>query len=189
MKPRQRNAFNLIESAIVLGVVGLVIGGIWVGASAIYEGHKINKTVEGVFTIARNVQNLISMRDANQMGFVHITAQMKDSGVFPKDWNFGSEYKNPFSGKIEAYSYSNRFDLALHSIPRGACAKIVMNISSIGAMAGSKGSGSSARANLGYISINTTEISTFPVSLATAKTICNVESNRLIFTFGYTRTN
>lgn len=32
---RLRLGFNLIEAAIVLGVVGLVIGGIWVAASAV----------------------------------------------------------------------------------------------------------------------------------------------------------
>jgi type II secretory pathway pseudopilin PulG len=30
---QSQQGFNLIEAAIVLGVIGLVIGGIWVGAA------------------------------------------------------------------------------------------------------------------------------------------------------------
>lgn len=34
--------FSLIEAAIVLGVVGLVIGGIWIGASAVRDNMRAN---------------------------------------------------------------------------------------------------------------------------------------------------
>jgi len=37
-RPR-RNAFSLIEAAIVLGIVGLVIGGIWVAAAAVSQNR------------------------------------------------------------------------------------------------------------------------------------------------------
>ena len=38
--------FSLIEAAIVLGVVGLVIGGIWIGAKEVSENLKANKMAE-----------------------------------------------------------------------------------------------------------------------------------------------
>lgn len=69
-KYRQRG-FSLIEAAIVLAVVGLVLGGIWVAAAAMYENYKVNKTVEGIFSTARNIQNLISIRDAEAFGHPH----------------------------------------------------------------------------------------------------------------------
>ena len=65
---RARRGFNLIEAAIVLAVVGGVIGGIWYSAAAMYENYKVNKTVEGIFSTARNVQNLISLKDSESLG-------------------------------------------------------------------------------------------------------------------------
>lgn len=38
----KKYAFSLIEAAIVLGVVGLVIGGIWVAAAAVQETMRVN---------------------------------------------------------------------------------------------------------------------------------------------------
>lgn len=45
--PSQRRGFNLIEAAIVLAVVGLVIGGIWVAASAVTDHMKWVNTQKG----------------------------------------------------------------------------------------------------------------------------------------------
>lgn len=44
--PQLRSGFSLIEAAIVLGVVGLVIGGIWVAATAVQQKMALNQTVE-----------------------------------------------------------------------------------------------------------------------------------------------
>lgn len=46
MSIRRRRAaqkgFNLIEAAIVLGIVGLVVGGIWVAATSVYANLRSN---------------------------------------------------------------------------------------------------------------------------------------------------
>ena len=39
---KKRRGFNLIEAAIVLGVVGLVVAGVWVAAAAISERREVN---------------------------------------------------------------------------------------------------------------------------------------------------
>lgn len=49
LRSNKRCGFNLIESAIVLGVVGLVVAGIWVAAAALSERREIN-----------NIKDLIS---------------------------------------------------------------------------------------------------------------------------------
>lgn len=43
-----RRAFSLIEASIVLGVVGLIIGGIWVAAAAVNENMKWRQTEDGL---------------------------------------------------------------------------------------------------------------------------------------------
>jgi len=45
---RSRLGFNLIEAAIVLGVVGLVIGGIWIAASSVRQRMAVNDIEVGI---------------------------------------------------------------------------------------------------------------------------------------------
>lgn len=49
----RKRGFNLIEAAIVLGVVGLVIGGIWYAASSVMEKQKQNAVLD-MMTLAVN---------------------------------------------------------------------------------------------------------------------------------------
>lgn len=48
--------FNLVEAAIVLGVVGLVIGGIWSVASTIYEKNNYNNFMQDVALLAQDIK-------------------------------------------------------------------------------------------------------------------------------------
>lgn len=50
-------AFSLIESAIVLAIVGLVIGGIWVGASVVNFNRNVNSLASDIATIAQNIRS------------------------------------------------------------------------------------------------------------------------------------
>lgn len=51
------SGFNLIETAIVLGVVGFVIGGIWVAASAVNRTNNINTFISRIAHITDDVQS------------------------------------------------------------------------------------------------------------------------------------
>lgn len=53
-----RHGFSLIEAAIVLGIVGLVIGGIWVAASSVQKQQRMARELTGILTIVQNIQNL-----------------------------------------------------------------------------------------------------------------------------------
>lgn len=55
-----RKGFNLIEAAIVLGVVGFVIGGIWTAAASVRENQKIEQAMLGVLTIVKNTRRVFS---------------------------------------------------------------------------------------------------------------------------------
>ncbi len=54
-KSAQRG-FNLVEAAIVLGIVGLVIGGIWVAASAINFRQSVSTLTSFVVQVAQSVK-------------------------------------------------------------------------------------------------------------------------------------
>ncbi len=192
--------FNLIESAIVLGVVGLVIGAIWVASAKFYEDYKVNKTVEGVLSASRNIQNLISIRDAAAIGWEGATTTMAvaKAAAFPEDWvnknaiNYTTILKHPFGGRIQVTNTGpSYFWIGLFGLPVSACVKLVVNISNIEARARA---GNPSRVNsLQRIMVNDAphfSTTTFPVSIQTASTAaCDQELNDATFSFGYTRTN
>lgn len=74
-----RRGFNLIEAAIVLGVVGLVIGGIWAAAASVQSNMRISKTSAGVLTVVENAKKLFAGHDVGYMTSLFGTA----------GWNMG----------------------------------------------------------------------------------------------------
>lgn len=56
---KQRRAFSLIEAAIVLALVGLVIGGIWAAASAVNQSNRINRTLEQVGQVVEKLRSKV----------------------------------------------------------------------------------------------------------------------------------
>ena len=57
---KNQRGFSLIEAAIVLGVVGLVIGGIWWGALRVRQIHRVNQMANGIMTIYCNTQRIFN---------------------------------------------------------------------------------------------------------------------------------
>ena len=111
---KTRMGFNLIEAAFVLAVVGAVIGTIWVAAAKFYEDYKVNKTVNDVALIVKNLQGLISIRDSEEMsmqGLTDLTPTLIAAGVYPNDWVNGNIIKNPFGGTSYARKYTTRIVL------------------------------------------------------------------------------
>lgn len=58
MKTKFTQAFSLIETAIVLGVIGLIIGGIWVAAASVSRAHRANEITNTMSLIYNNIKNL-----------------------------------------------------------------------------------------------------------------------------------
>lgn len=193
--PLSRKGFNLIEAAIVLGVVGLVIGGIWVGAATVSENYKVNKTASDLELIVKNAQNLISFRDAEAIGNIEITSMLRDAGVFPKDFINGNLVKSQFGGNVRANLLDgSRIDFSFDKIKSSSCSRLIVKISSIGALAGSRGNGSGSRPTLGYVIVSNSSspyfITTdFPISPEIATSACGNTTATTTFTYGLTRTN
>jgi hypothetical protein len=191
---KKHRGFNLIEAAIVLGVVGLVIGGIWVAASAMLENYKISKSIEDLKFIAINTQKIISVATANTLGTQDITTFAISSGIVPNDLVHGTSVKNRFGGALSLANHSSgpRFFIGITTIPKSSCMKLLTSVSSFGAQAGSRGNGSSARTTLGSIVVSgspTTIIYDFPISPDTARTACASSTQSIEFNYGYTNTN
>ncbi len=51
---QSRSAFSLIESAIILGILGLVIGGIWLAAAQVREQNRVTTVANAILFAAQS---------------------------------------------------------------------------------------------------------------------------------------
>lgn len=191
LNERKKNGFSLVEAAIVLGVVGLVIGGIWVAAAVVNEDWKVSKTTRDMVEIVNNTQNLISSADANAIGTnVDLIPTLMRSGRFPSDWIVNNTIKSPFGTTVWLVNNPPYLHFAIHSVPRSSCIKLLVRLSSMSAQANTGAYLSSVfilemQVNNGaYLSSYN-----FPISSATAATACNQSTNYILFIFTHTRIN
>ncbi len=202
----KQRGFNLVEAAIVLGVVGLIIGGIWVASAAVYNSYKINKTVEDLAVIVKNIQNLISFRDAeNITNNATFASTLISAGVFPKEWIIdGNTIRTPFGANVTPWNLigvsgvnGTRFDLSMRNISVSECAQLAVKISSQGLAKQYLGT-SYWKDTLGQIKVASDSgggvaWKTFPISPREATTACQSMMDLggiiLVLTYGYTRIN
>ena len=90
-QPNNHSGFNLIESAIVLGIVGLVIGGIWVAASQISYKMRTKETYEGVSSALQKMKELFPPDLARKLDS-SVDLSPLSTQLFPQSWQHGTSY-------------------------------------------------------------------------------------------------
>lgn len=175
-RSNQKKGFNLIEAAVVLAVVGAVIGGIWVAAATMYENYKVNKAVEDLALIVKDIQGLISISNAAAIGNTNINSTLKEAMIYPKDWIINGSIKHPLNGYASIANDAGGFLwINLYSVQKSACIKLVVKISSL--------------KTLRLMTIDSSTFVNFPVSSETAEGACIAPSQTITLSFNYTRTN
>ena len=110
--PHSPKGFSLIESAIVLGVVGLVIGGIWVAASAVNSNLRMSNTVVAILQMVQGGQKLFPLQSyPTAVGYTFSMNTMQAAGVLPGDFtlfNSNLNAKSPagavFYGALQCHA-------------------------------------------------------------------------------------
>lgn len=77
---KSRYGFNLVEAAIVLGVIGLVIGGIWTAAASVERNRKLNQSIQ---IISMSYSNLAVVLKNMPLGAMQINGQLLRTVVPP----------------------------------------------------------------------------------------------------------
>ena len=80
------NGFNLIEAALVLGIVGLVIGGIWIAASTVDTYLKTNKLIASFESLTLKLAELYKTIDyTGAVSTTGISGLIINAKLWPED--------------------------------------------------------------------------------------------------------
>lgn len=81
--PPQR-AFTLAEAAIVLAIVGIVLGAIWAAGAMVYRNMQIGQTISHLVTVVQNVRNLYASQSSfSSATGTNITSDLVKAEMFP----------------------------------------------------------------------------------------------------------
>ncbi len=121
-----QKGFNLVEAAIVLGVIGLVIGGIWVTASAVTEKYRVSSTYADVLQIADGARNMLKGFVTDTSGsYIELTEPLIYAKVIPGDIVSGTTVKTRWGGDMQIQAYGLTVNLIIATPPLGACTQLL----------------------------------------------------------------
>ena len=134
-----RAGFTLTEIAIVLGVVGLIIGAIWTAAKSVFDANKATQAIEDITTIASNVRATYLAANSFAATGDQTTTLMNAGGIFPSDLLVGNpatSVKNAWNGAVKItfnLSGNNRvFRISYFGTSEDACFRIVSQLANLG---------------------------------------------------------
>ena len=86
---RRRRGFSLLEIAIVLGVAGVIMSGVWAAASHITDAQRLSRATQEVAQIVSGFRQMYSKRGIddvpNAQGWAETTCKGVNAGYFPSE--------------------------------------------------------------------------------------------------------
>jgi len=130
-KHYQQQGFNLVEAAIVLGVVGLVIGGIWVAASAVTENRKQARMSEQVLLVVQNIRQIYGGRPpVAETYFTSLHNAASWASVFPADAISATSPVSPWGTELGAIyrDMTSQIEVDIYGLSTASCAALAPRI-------------------------------------------------------------
>jgi prepilin-type N-terminal cleavage/methylation domain-containing protein len=124
---RKKRGFTLTEIAIVLGIIGLILGAIWSAAASVYNNQRIAHANTDILQMAQGIRGLYaSSSSTGYTAAVLITGALQTAGVTPSDLGIPASnlLNGPFPGGSTAVistSDGNGFVIAMSGIPQAGC--------------------------------------------------------------------
>ncbi len=139
---RLRRGFTLTEIAIVLGIMGLILGAIWAAASSVYNNQRINSASNDIASIVQGVRKLYAMSNGTgATANTNITGDLVLAKAVPSNMvNSGTTYvvggadhtlDGPFPGgktMITATSDGGSFAVVMSKVNTSNCISLLTSI-------------------------------------------------------------
>ena len=84
-KCKEPKGFTLTELAIVLGIIGLILGAIWTAAAKVYQNQRVGKAVNEVLSVVGSVRAMYAGRGSFGTANGDITQFGVNAGWYPAD--------------------------------------------------------------------------------------------------------
>jgi len=132
----RRRGFTLTELAIVLGVVGIIIGGIWSAAGNTNEARKESDALTELQIILQNMNNLFQGRTLSNCVGTNLTSCMITAQVIPSNYvDAAAPTTADHPGSKQKFMIfqigangTKTFRLSLYQVPYQACMNIMMQV-------------------------------------------------------------
>ncbi|MDD3370605.1 MAG: type 4 pilus major pilin [Alphaproteobacteria bacterium] len=187
----RQKGFTLTEIAIVLGIMGLILGAIWTAASSVYQNQRSSHAQTAVLQIAQAVRNLYAQSSTTGSGAADMTSSLITAGVIPTDLIKGSTAINPWAGgttKVLTPNTNDSFTVEMTAVPRAACISILSTVAGVSRDQSLFGVASTTATTPVSTATNASAISTGSsqvdiVTPAIAAAACSNNSNTIQFGF------
>jgi prepilin-type N-terminal cleavage/methylation domain-containing protein len=131
-KPSRAKGFTLTEIAIVLGIMGLILGAIWTAASSVYSNQRVHQANTAIMQIAQGVRALYAT--ASTTGYTSvtdITPMLITAGALPSNLVNGTTLTGPFPGGsslVIATQDGNGFVISMSGVTQQNCIAILSSV-------------------------------------------------------------
>jgi len=191
MMPRSMRGFTLTEAAIVLGIVGLILGAIWVAAAAVYNNLRVSTASNQLLQIVQSVRSIHATQNTVDTGLAGTAGAVliARAGGIPKDMlndpTNPTEVRNGWNGQVQLASATSAgvagdsFTITFPSVPQGACSDLLTRNTGAGRDTGIVSAGANG-------TTYTQAGGDFPVTVTNAVAACSVTGaagNSMTFTF------
>jgi prepilin-type N-terminal cleavage/methylation domain-containing protein len=189
----KKRGFTLTEIAIVLGIIGLILGAIWVAAAAVYNNLRVSKATTELLTIAQGARALYatSSTTGDAAGVDETNVWIK-GGIFPADTINGATANGPWNSStitadsetINASTPGDGFGIQFSGVPQSACIALLVGNTGSGRDNGLWNATASAAAVAAGTAYGTATATAFPITPTTALASCkSATSNAVQFVF------
>ena len=192
-REQHKKGFTLTEIAIVLGIMGLVLGAIWVAAAGVYNNQRISHANTAILQVVQGVRTLLST--SSTVGSAgDITATIVSAGVIPTDLINGAAAIGPWPGSalkiLTVNATDTAFTVEITKVPQAACIALFSTLGGASRDQGLSNAGATTAAAPIVVStagtalpLLTTQINVVTAAIAT--TACSSATNNTI-QFEYT---
>jgi len=187
---QRKRGFTLTEIAIVLGIMGLVLGAIWVAAAGVYNNQRVNLATTSIMQIAQGVRALYATSaTTGYTTTADMTTALITAGAVPNNLVASSStLTGPFpNGKSAVYSTGDGagFVISMSAASKANCVTLLTAVGGTGRDPGLYKATAVATADPAAGDSDATAGTpiTAAITPASATTTCTNNTNKVVFGF------